>query len=376
MIAILGDTHLGRVLYQHDLTPYIRHMMWKFFDFCVEKKVTRAIHLGDMHDSPRPTLANEKVVVQWANEFERAGIHLDILTGNHDVTAHRDVSSALAVLKAMPYEFVSVIDRPRYIETSDTQDGLLFLPFPSPSLFKDNASYLDEVRKEFNKSKQGVMVFSHLNVDGAKLGSQDFVYRGADFYLPFPLAEHERVSVCVNGHIHKAQSIESIHMLGAAQRLNFGERDNRIYFGIIKKPGIYFVKDVSDQALKLIQLSLDLSGQNGKPLTTEQAIASIDMLEVEGAGVKLETLVDETTIAFIPDIEEAIYAAGAAFVAIGSPIRIEAQQAQRTIPVIVQNVTKAVSIYISAVVPDPEEKRILTNMFIQVRTEVESGGKL
>jgi len=366
MIGIIGDTHLGKIIHQHDLTPYIRHMMWKFFEFCIERKVKIAVHLGDVFDSPRPTLANEKVLVQWANEFERAGIKLFLLTGNHDVTAHKAVSSALAVLKASPYEHVQVIDRPHAIVAGAL--SLLFLPFPSPSLFSNYNSYLEEVTEAYQEAQGNTCIFSHLNVEGVKLGTQDFVYRGADFHLPLDITDRKDVVSVVNGHIHKTQTLEGVHMLGAAQRTTFGERDNDVRFGFIDNSGDLKVRSVSTHAINLQQIEIDASAQQGSPITTEQAIARLPLASFEGAGVKITSLVDANSLVDFGEVEEVIYDAGALFVAMGSPINVERQKKQDA-PALVKDFSKAAKAYIGEVSSNEDEQEELFARFNLAREQ-------
>ena len=133
-IGIIGDTHLGRKLYGYDLTGAIRRVMYKFFEFCVNEQVDLAVHLGDMFDTITPTIAHQKLAVQWLNEFERAGIQLRVLTGNHEVSAGSKATTALDCIKAIPYKYVDVVKYPLALSPADSPE-LLFLPFPAPGSF-------------------------------------------------------------------------------------------------------------------------------------------------------------------------------------------------------------------------------------------------
>jgi hypothetical protein len=75
-----------------------------------------------------------------------------------------------------------------------------------------------------------VVVAGHLNIQGIEIGSEttDFP-RGRDVFFPqeacAELAKKKEV-LKVNGHYHKAQTFEGIHIPGSVARLTFGEEDH------------------------------------------------------------------------------------------------------------------------------------------------------
>jgi len=277
MLAVLGDLHLGRSLFGFDLTPFIRGTMYRFFHYCRAKDALAAVVLGDIYDRPRPSIELEKIVMQWAQEFNRAQIRLYLMAGNHDVISKAGLISALDVIKAANLEYVHIMDRP--IRCSCAGVPLVFAPFPSPS-----TEELWQSQLEAACADPEFVAFTHLNVEGAKLGDQEWIYRGGDHDLPDLLQEH--AEMIVNGHIHKQQRVGNVHMLGAAQRLRFSERNNRCSFGWLPDPGKLLKTD--HEGIKLRQIEIDVSawGNNGEPMRTADAIKAIEAEDVDSAIVK------------------------------------------------------------------------------------------
>lgn len=318
MIGLIGDTHVGRTLFGYDLTPHIRRTMYGFYEFCLLNRCKTAVHLGDVFDRPRPLLEHEKLVAQWVNLFEKSGINLLIMCGNHDVVAKPGLVSALDLLKASGgYRHLQIIDRPRWI------DGIFLLPFPSPSLYGTRQEWLDEAQEVWYEQNEGLAVFSHLNVQGAVLGDQEWVYRGGDYMLPdFVLNSGLMI---VNGHIHNQQIIgEDLLLLGSAQHLRFGEQTDSCSFGLMDRGGDIELHDYD--ALNLICYQIRAQDSD-EPLTTESVKRHIDSLP-ETEQINGETIVkvlpqtDNQTTCDWAEIEQHLYGLGAAFVKVSNPILI------------------------------------------------------
>lgn len=386
-IAVIGDTHLGRSLYQYDLTPRIREVMYQFFEVCVQEKVTRAIHLGDLFDTPRPSLIHQKIALQWCNEFERAGINLTLLVGNHDASSSPGISSALDVIRAFPYKHVHVVDRPlwQYRRHKASLSGaeefaLFFLPFPSPSLYKKEKEWKAEIKSAWDKSSRcPVLVFSHLNVDKAVLGDQEWMYRGGDYSLPKAVEKHKRVSVVVNGHIHKQQEIRgSVFCLGASYRLRFDEKTNPVEFLLMDPTGHSYPVPVKD-VLELRQIDLDVSGfaHAGKPPTTEEIIKTVQHMDVEGCIVKLYPVVDSQSIVDWAVVQDFLYEEkGVEYAFLGAPIRVKKREENTVEKARIGEPLKVAQSWIKQRVDDKKERREVYSRFKRIQEKVDGKSSL
>jgi len=301
-IAFIGDTHLGRSVHGYDMTPHIQQQMDAFFDFCVKHEVDMAIHLGDLFDTPKPKDTHQRIAIQWAKKFDAEEIQLYLLVGNHDCIARKDYPTALELLKAIDFENVRVVDQARMdlIGHSNKDLYLLSLPFPSAGLIENHKQWRDSIFKLLHKKPHDApfICVSHLNVGGASLGNQNWVYRGKDFAVPDFGIEEKNLQIIVNGHIHKHQLLPSTLCLGAALPLTFGEIENPAGFLIydtVEEDSQYYT---ADPDVALYDLKLDVTtATNGEPIGTQNILFLIDMLDLNGKLVKLQPVIDlESTV--------------------------------------------------------------------------------
>lgn len=351
--AILGDLHLGRVLYQHDLTPDIRRTMYCFLDFCREHQVHNAVQLGDVFDTPTPTEILRKFFAQWCNEFRRAGISLFVMTGNHDVTGNPAAPSALEAFKCRAHttqdSLVRVIDRPTYTE------GLLLLPFPSPGIFTSFSQYCTDIPV----TGTGALAFTHLNVQGATLNDQDFVYRGGDYYIPADL----RVNMVVAGHIHKPQRVGNIRVIGSAERLRFNEHRDSRYFGLLRGNKLSLHRN--EAALRFKSIELDVSGwaNDGDIPTTLDVMNRLREEDIAGVIVKVTPIIDEASTVEWAAVREGLYKAGVRHAVIAPPVKLNREVKQRKQTRQTLDPVHAAAGFIKGRVQDVEERKKLMRHF-------------
>jgi len=372
-IAAIGDLHLGRALYGYDLTPHVRDKMYRFFDLCVNKDVRTAVVLGDVFDHPTPPEHLRKMVVQWFNEFERARINLFVLVGNHDVMSNPESPSALESLRVVDWDYVQVVDRPiQFLRR------LFFVPFPSPGLYETIDEWFGEVADVQEVLKPGAVAFTHLGVEGAKVGEQEFPYRGSDYNIPEVMLTDDHIEKIVCGHVHKPQDVGKVVISGAAERLRFDERGDRRAFILINLQRRLTVARVpyGSKALTLRQIELDASGwaHGGTPPTTQEMITTIGPTDVRQAIVKVRPFVDEYSTVDWSVIEAEFYRKQALMVFVAPPIRTKRERKQK-------HETKATSSkvtaqrFIRARIADKNERVRVTRLFENLRKRIEDDGK-
>lgn len=225
----IGDTHLGKKSAGYSLSKHIEERLYEFLFQAQGGGYDFAVHLGDVFDTPEPEVADQLIFLDFLVAWESVGIPLYILVGNHDAFAYGKTSrehSALSLYAAYPFKNVKIIERPRLI------DSCLFLPHPSPSIYKSWDEYVCDVQSEldsggyltntpFNDDLPVSIAFTHLNPKGANINGQELPYKGADFVYDWPYP-------AISGHIHKFQYIEEHdHLcLGSCMPLSFGEEAN------------------------------------------------------------------------------------------------------------------------------------------------------
>lgn len=225
----IGDTHLGKKSAGYSLSKHIEERLYEFLYQAQGGGYDFAVHLGDVFDTPEPEVSDQLIFLDFLVAWESVCIPLYILVGNHDAFAYGKSPrehSALSLYGAYPFKNVHIIERPRLI------NSCLFLPHPSPSLYKTWDEYVCDVQSEldsggylantdYNNELPVSMAFTHLNPMGANINGQELPYKGADFVYDWPYP-------AISGHIHKFQYIEQHdHLcLGSCMPLSFGEEAN------------------------------------------------------------------------------------------------------------------------------------------------------
>ena len=373
--AFRGDTHLGRTIHGHDISEDIEKVMYRFWQFCEEHDVTCAVHLGDLFDSPKPTLRQQTMALKWCNHFERSCRRLFIITGNHEGIANAQTPTACEIIKQVPYDWVKLIDRPYYDRNTLPAAGILFLPFPSPGISPNALHWHHNIEMHMQGNRgEPYFVASHLNVDGARLGRQDWVYRGGDYLVPTAIEDDERCQLIVNGHIHKKQHVKKVFMPGSALPLNFGEADHQAQFTIVSGSGSHLmIENFPIDTLSFRNYDLDVSAfTNGSALTTAQAVAVARSLSIEGVFVRVKPAVDVESHVEWHRVAEALYGNGARHVVIDSPIRVGHEAAQKVQDQSVGDPIKAAKIFVKGRIPDAKRQADVLDRFLQAKTEVEA----
>lgn len=390
--ASLGDLHLGRLLYGFNLTPHTRRIMYRFFKLCLKRKADYAVQLGDLFDSPRPAPGLEKIAVQWANEFERARIALYLMTGNHDVISKPGHVSALDAIKAMPYRYVRVIDRPTAIPIPawkitrtaraklPSQHTALFLPFPSVATYLDPDDWRRSVLDALRRAKgfgRPIVAFSHLDVAGATWGAQDIVLRGSDFSIPKEVKRCKMVRQIIAGHIHAPQTVKRVLIQGAAQRLRIDEAQHArfFYFARNGKPLPRAKVRIRD-AMRMLDLKADASVGSTLELadvdlrceTQQDMLDELSRIDVEGRAVRVSVWVNAKTVLDWNVIECALYEAGALFVYPMTP-QVKPEEDRGTVERLAIDPEKAARQFIRDRIKGKKDRKALIDDFRTLREE-------
>jgi DNA repair exonuclease SbcCD nuclease subunit len=207
-----------------------------------EEKVDLYLFLGDLTD-PEPVRSHLSTafVASVAQRLASADIMSRWLVGNHDVIEDGHGVSTLGAIKAAgPWrqkaEMVRVYSAPT-LEDFDHNVSLLALPFTPRSHTYDPAEVVKAFAKDIDPAAH-VIVAGHLNIAGIEPGSEtEDMPRGRD--VMFPLAACKELfkaerSTLFNGHYHRAQLFEGIHIPGSLDRLTFGEAKNEPGFLVVE----------------------------------------------------------------------------------------------------------------------------------------------
>jgi DNA repair exonuclease SbcCD nuclease subunit len=205
-------------------------------DAAKREGVEMVMFLGDLTD-PDAVRAHQAVsVAMWVatHLWFCAGIATRWLVGNHDVVEDGSGSSSLSAVHAFGVALprgakqgVKVYTEPE-VEVFGNK-AILALPFTPRSHPYDPLTFV----RSLDPNPGGVirpidLVVGHLNIEGIGPGSETTdMPRGRDVFLPVAaIRERWPDAVVCNGHYHRRQVFDGVHVPGSLARLTFGEEHN------------------------------------------------------------------------------------------------------------------------------------------------------
>lgn len=214
-----------------DITRSVRETA----EIAVQDRHDYYLFTGDLHDPDAngDGYLYSRFLIETAIYVMERGVKFIAIPGNHDVVENGRGTTTLSALAALmgshQYgERLYVVEEPGLISLPDAE--FIALPFTSHDRNYDPAQAIRDCTNLMRSSKLPVIVAGHLNIEGIEIGSEttDFP-RGRDIFFPQQacddLAATGREVFKVNGHYHKAQTFEGIHVPGAVARLTFGKEE-------------------------------------------------------------------------------------------------------------------------------------------------------
>lgn len=234
-ILVAGDSHFGLSIGGYDFFDDIV----RAFQVVVEAsdKVDLFVHLGDLFHTSKPGPREYETVIGLIDQLSVPGV---FLAGNHDVgrgtvlewTSDNEsyrVASAGSLEPLSKVRFrrnMQFIDSPVATVIENFEPSFLFAPYITDTLAQGLSHQLAQelVNASFEEARRSQVkaAFCHLDVGGARLGSEQAVLKGGELTLPnrdlipFP--------VC-NGHIHKRQKLGGVYFPGSMVPTDFSDVD-------------------------------------------------------------------------------------------------------------------------------------------------------
>jgi DNA repair exonuclease SbcCD nuclease subunit len=238
-ILVTSDWHLDWVTNGFsrldDLTLSVRETVRA----AIEQKVDAYCFTGDLMDpdsGPR-CFHGLTLAIEAALDLSERGIPSYWMAGNHDVIEDGQGRSTLAPLSALNTRVspqhsapIEVIEKPGYVTRGNVR--LLFLPFTSSS------HAYDPVKSASKALDPAVFLVTmgHLQIEGITPGEETTdMSRGRDIRFPREVFK-DQPGILINGHYHRQQVFDGIHIPGALQRLTHGEEGHAPGYLIIEVP--------------------------------------------------------------------------------------------------------------------------------------------
>lgn len=250
-IIIHGDKHYDLKTEGVDRTADIDDAHHQIIDYAIDlkKKGEEVISLdmGDMFHGIRPRSEVIAKVIRTLKRFEEARIPSIILAGNHDVIDQQGRTSALEPIRAVGFKHIDIIhDITRKTMYPYTRESLNIICLPHISKakavaegFKNVQEYINtkaaEIEESLNPDSLNIVI-GHMNIAGAKTGTESYMIKGAHEDFPEVLKKSSKIDYIFNGHIHRPQLVPNpegapIIITGDVQCNDFGERlDTKVFF--------------------------------------------------------------------------------------------------------------------------------------------------
>lgn len=240
---VSSDWHVDAVTAGFRRRDDVARSVWKVVEAAKaveDPKDAVFVFLGDLcdPDSSGGTIAGAELSIRVAAALGHAGIINFWIPGNHCVVSDGSLLTSLSPLYAaqdagcLPKTFV-------YEEPHQISFGgylLHFLPFVSLASAYDPDATVREWAEAPRMSEKVSMFFGHLQVEGAKLGSETYdMPRGRDVAFPVEAVKLFPNRTCFNGHYHLRQLVGEVLVPGALERLTFDEESNVPGFLVVER---------------------------------------------------------------------------------------------------------------------------------------------
>lgn len=309
-IVFTSDWHLGLKTEEIDRTDEIISIVRNIIRHCVQlQEEGHDVYLilgGDLFDSNVPSEKHIAEFIRLLGLIKQANIPTFVMVGNHEAIADPDRLSCLSFVKAakLGYPNIKLIEdiQTMQIDNDGIDVWFTFLPHVSNALIANKVAkgnlkkevptqkYIDAKCKRIltSKVKSGSQhyVFSHLNVRGAHGGSEENLLRRSEVYIPEIFIEpplgHSKPTI-VQGHIHSAQDIGNIHIIGSPIFCSFGERDEDKLYAVYTQGGA-MGEESTRELLKtsyrpFLELEIDMMGRTDTFLEQPEVLEFLENIE-------------------------------------------------------------------------------------------------
>jgi DNA repair exonuclease SbcCD nuclease subunit len=212
-IWFITDTHLGVRNNSNDWIENIRDYFFNWFFPLVKENYKPGdilLHLGDFFDSRQSiNLRVLNLGIEIAEEMSRlfkGGVH--IIVGNHDIWGKNsnDINS-LKSIKWIPG--IKIYEEP--VSTRFGDKSFFLMPWR-----KDH----EEDSKTLEEAKSHHVLCCHADIRGLKFNKYVMNEEGSD------VSKFEKFQKVYSGHIHYAQVVGNINMLGSPYEITRSDMDN------------------------------------------------------------------------------------------------------------------------------------------------------
>ena len=219
-IAILNDTHCG-IRNSSEVMMEYQERFYRdvFFPYLKENGITKILHLGDYYDNRK--FINFKALEHNRQIFlevlRKEKIHMDIISGNHDVYyKNTNDLSALKELLGHYMEEVRIIEKPMVVNYDGLDVALV------PWINSEN----EEETLRFLQGCKAPVCGAHLELSGFEMQAGIICDHGMSPDL------FKRFETVLSGHYHTKSSSGNIHYLGSQMEFFWSDAHDPKFFHV------------------------------------------------------------------------------------------------------------------------------------------------
>lgn len=308
-----SDFHLGLRTETVDRTPEIVRIITRMCKYAHKSKADAMVLGGDIFDKNNPSEGLIATFIMLMNLMAKLDIPVYIIAGNHDSVADPERLSCLSFIKKLKNKYPNfhLIEDIKCVKVKDTDLGpvhFTFYPHITRALLSTKKEsvqklgtqkYIDHMTdKIFKKIGLGGQnyVFSHLNVRGIIAGSEENLLKKSEVFLPHSITDQFDPTsgyvkpIIIQGHIHKKQQLDNIHIVGSPLHCGFGEDDQVKYFLDMEIPesqGETKFRYIDTRCTKFYEVNCSLGADNKKYFLDIPEIKDFLSQVEEGSVVKI-----------------------------------------------------------------------------------------
>lgn len=321
-IAIAADLHLNNNPYgkiMEDGLPLKIHDNFNALDFfveqCIDRKVCKAIIVGDTFDNPAPSSRVRRLLNKRLQKLINNNIEVVVLVGNHDSFMEHHAleplmgwSNKLKIVENVGYDLCGQNQEVCFVYMPHTKDVE-----NKKTTFKEYIAKFKDVRYTFPHNDKRLIFFGHFGTFGSFLNDLSLNSDSGDV-SPKDL-ENLECEICFLGDYHKRQKIsgtKDIWYVGSLERQDFSEKDQEKGFCVydLEEKSLEWVNyDARKMTVITGNTPLEISS-----LITEESVSNAIVkitvedrdgyFEVQQAFNELNSLIRENKAAFFVGLEK------------------------------------------------------------------------
>jgi len=324
-ILHFADLHLGVENYSGGIDPdtglSLRLLDFlNSFDEVVEYALNDDVDLvlfcGDAYKSREPSQTHQREFARRIWKMASAGIHVLLVTGNHDVPNAIGRATTMEIFGTLQIENVTVASRAGTyrLETKSGPIQVVALPWARRNALLSREETKNLTMEQINERIEGILteqldreiatldnelptvLAAHIYVSSATFGSERSMIMGNDYMLLQSNVARPEFDYVALGHIHKKQVLSENPPLvypGSLQRIDFSEEQDEKGFFIVDigqdREVSFRFQPVKSRRFLTIDANIDLQ----EPNPTKIVLQAISNHDVNDAIVRVRVSLPE-----------------------------------------------------------------------------------